>query len=496
MEQFVKSSPLKNKGSFNINDENVPRGTFLEGILKISLVLGIIHAFLGILQILAQKSIGLFWLKESIISADMTGVAKVIFNGETWVRAYGLFPHPNVLGGFLVFTTICTIMYYKLFHPSTIVPRGTIYGAGVEQFVMKKQDNCSTWNNLDFQKEKSTVLFSNCSTWNNSVELDGRNISQRKKCSTWNIFGYERGTLRDIGNMVMFYVEQSCNKPLFKRLIIAVQILAIILSFSKSAILGLIIAILYVKHESIKITNPLEQRNCSTWNNLANESQFNVSRQEKCSTWNIFRGEWMVPSRFGYIIMFHVEHFVRKTRHVLRHAFSINKKAFLISAIIFLIFVFIKPNYDSLVGRSVSDRFIFLNVSRETFFEHPVLGIGAGQYVINLLNRRDVLEWQYEPVHNVFLLMLNELGIAALSLFLFFVYKLFHVEQFERLDAKIVPRGTMRQDIITAHIKGILLALLVISLLDHYPWTIQQGQVIIWLSLAMLAANGRRSALY
>ena len=53
---------------------------------------------------------GLLWLKESIISPNIPGVAKLIFNGHVYIRSYGLFPHPNILGGFLVFSIISTLL--------------------------------------------------------------------------------------------------------------------------------------------------------------------------------------------------------------------------------------------------------------------------------------------------------------------------------------------------------------------------------------------------
>ena len=116
------------------------------------------------------------------------------------------------------------------------------------------------------------------------------------------------------------------------------------------------------------------------------------------------------------------------------------------------------------------------------------MGVGAGQYVINLLSLDNVLEWQYEPVHNVFLLILNELGIIALVVFLVFVYKLFrnaNCSTWNNLENKC---GISILGEATVYIKGLCIALIVIMLFDHYLWTIQQGQIILWFTLAMLAA--------
>ncbi|MCK4892131.1 MAG: hypothetical protein KAS78_05680, partial [Candidatus Pacebacteria bacterium] len=49
---------------------------------------------------------------ESVIGPQIPGVAKIAVDGEKIIRAYGTFPHPNILGGFLIFTTVITIYLY------------------------------------------------------------------------------------------------------------------------------------------------------------------------------------------------------------------------------------------------------------------------------------------------------------------------------------------------------------------------------------------------
>ena len=65
---------------------------------------GVIQAIIAILQFIYQHSLGLNWLGENIIGADIHGIAKFSFEGEKLIRAYGTFPHPNVLGIFLLFS--------------------------------------------------------------------------------------------------------------------------------------------------------------------------------------------------------------------------------------------------------------------------------------------------------------------------------------------------------------------------------------------------------
>ncbi len=57
-------------------------------------------------QFLLQKSVGgpLWLLGERTFTLDTPGIARADFAGREILRAYGTFPHPNVLGGFLAIT--------------------------------------------------------------------------------------------------------------------------------------------------------------------------------------------------------------------------------------------------------------------------------------------------------------------------------------------------------------------------------------------------------
>jgi len=369
---------------------NVPRGTFLKRTFQLTIALGFFQAIIGIWQFIIQHSVGLFWLKESLISSNIDGVAKIVFHGDKFIRAYGLFPHPNILGGFLLVSIILTLAYDKMFH--------------VEHL------------------ERS---------WKQIVP---------------------RGTM--------------------ERLILAIQIIAMILTFSKSATIGIFIA----------------------------------------STYFVWKSNTK---------MFHVEHFTRKL--------------FLVVAIIITSLIILRPDTNSLLFKSLNERLFYLNVSRGTISNNSVVGVGSGQFVLDMDNNVPRLSadsadgtllepWQYQPVHNVFLLIWSELGIIGLFLFTWFLCKLFHVEQnipkpdincSTRLDSPSsarrawnndscsvyrpihtnnVPRGTflIQQEILKIF-KGALLGLIFIMLFDHYLWDIQQGQIILWLIVGLIVGIGAKN---
>ncbi len=77
---------------------------FREKILHLFLILGSFESLLSISQFITQKSLGLNKLGEQVIASNLSGISKIIVNGETYIRSYGTFPHPNLLSAFLLTT--------------------------------------------------------------------------------------------------------------------------------------------------------------------------------------------------------------------------------------------------------------------------------------------------------------------------------------------------------------------------------------------------------
>ncbi|MGC9602970.1 MAG: O-antigen ligase family protein [Minisyncoccia bacterium] len=60
------------------------------------------ESIVGFLQFVLGKSVGLWFLGETVFDSGTPGIAKITVNGEQLVRAYGTMPHANILAGFLV----------------------------------------------------------------------------------------------------------------------------------------------------------------------------------------------------------------------------------------------------------------------------------------------------------------------------------------------------------------------------------------------------------
>jgi O-antigen ligase len=94
----------------------------LNGILRVIFASGVFQAILAIAQFYKQGSLGLKFIEAGSYAPGEAGVATFISGTEKVMRAYGSFPHPNVLAAFLLLAIFC---FYALWLKSE-KPRGLI----------------------------------------------------------------------------------------------------------------------------------------------------------------------------------------------------------------------------------------------------------------------------------------------------------------------------------------------------------------------------------
>ncbi len=428
-------------------------------IISISLIFGgLFQSVVAIVQFLLQSSLGMTLLQESIVSPFAPGIAKIIIANSIFVRSYGFFPHPNVLAGYLAITILLTLAYPLIFHTRLfhveqsskkkhVVPRGTITGTG------------NIWVCL-------------CSTWNN------------------------------MKNNPMFHVEHGV---MVYRMVLFIQILGLLVTFSKSAILGLIAAIVYLAFQLFHV----EQLRLDKSRNMivprGTTSVHDNQTDGNCFTWN--KGV-AISTLCG--ILFHVEQY---------------KKSYFLGILTITLFI-INLNWYYFLIQPIQERLFFEKEFVSVISSNPFSGIGLGQSVYSLQNFFDtkLFSWQLQPIHSVFQLIIVETGFIGLMLFLFFIALLwyfsrqmryvprgtvsgvslycstwngveikdrggdmFHVEQgvYNRTS---VPRGTVQQNRIRVMLSAVMILIGCISLFDHYFYDIQQGQLLFWLIVGLLAA--------
>lgn len=73
-----------------------------------------LQSIIAITQFILNHSIGLNLLGESPLAANLDGVAKTIIGGIKHIRAYGTFPHPNILALFLLVAGIINVYLFKV----------------------------------------------------------------------------------------------------------------------------------------------------------------------------------------------------------------------------------------------------------------------------------------------------------------------------------------------------------------------------------------------
>lgn len=124
----------------------------------------------------------------------------------------------------------------------------------------------------------------------------------------------------------------------------------------------------------------------------------------------------------------------------------------------------------------------------DRFASHPIFGIGPKQFVPSMVAEQAIITepWKFQPVHNGFLLLLVENGIGGFFAFGIIIMTKFYT-QGRRL--KNVPRGTFfdqNTDVLYVFIiSSTVLASLFMMLFDHYILDIQQSSLTFWLLLGL-----------
>ena len=117
--------------------------------------------------------------------------------------------------------------------------------------------------------------------------------------------------------------------------------------------------------------------------------------------------------------------------------------------------------------KSTTERLNYFGEAWQLIKNHPLTGVGLGNYTLSIHNdiNPDLQSWSYQPVHNIYLLILAELGIIGFILWLVLIFLLI----------KKIPITNYQLPI----------TLLVISLFDHYLWTLYFGIILFWLVLGV-----------
>lgn len=118
----------------------------------------------------------------------------------------------------------------------------------------------------------------------------------------------------------------------------------------------------------------------------------------------------------------------------------------------------------------IEERLAMISPTIEMIIDNP-LGIGWKNFTneVQKYTTDKLLPWEYQPIHNIYLLATAELSILGTSLILFvIIYALMMTE-----DKKI---------------KYGIIALAIIGIFDHYQYSIYQGEIISVILLSLASA--------
>ncbi len=136
--------------------------------------------------------------------------------------------------------------------------------------------------------------------------------------------------------------------------------------------------------------------------------------------------------------------------------------------------------HPSMTDESVVRRIALSSAALDMWQRSPLIGIGLGNFLVALPS--DTLGRQVnfsQPAHNIYLLMLSEVGVIGLFLFTWVVWA--------RASAMIFSRPNKNVAVYNLGIIYFLSCcfLLLLGFVDHYPISLQQGQLWLVLLLAI-----------
>ncbi|MBU1083382.1 O-antigen ligase family protein [Patescibacteria group bacterium] len=156
-----------------------------------------------------------------------------------------------------------------------------------------------------------------------------------------------------------------------------------------------------------------------------------------------------------------------------------------------LIAVLVVSQYQAVLPRITANQAIEQNslTEREQQFEefkdiysgNEAFGVGIGQYLANNMELVDVISTNNDypqPVHNMFLLVLAELGIMGLIFFGIVLIR------------GLIELWRTKPSLTKIAVISALMGVIILGLTDHYIWDLQQGKLVFWLVLALTTITG------
>ena len=158
---------------------------------------------------------------------------------------------------------------------------------------------------------------------------------------------------------------------------------------------------------------------------------------------------------------------------------------FVVSCIAVFLFswIFVENRFSALTlqDETITDRVQGIRTALFLLQKNVFFGSGIQNYIpaAAILSTYAVsLYGSLQPVHNMYLLIVSELGVMGAGIVAFFVYRLLH---------RLLKAPRRQRNILFA----MILVIGVIGMFDHYFWTLQSGRMLLALVLGITYASSR-----
>ena len=266
------------------------------------------QSLIAIMQIILQKNLNLPLFVEPTLSPLLAGISKTILDGDVFIRAYGTFPHSNILA----FAAIMALLI--------------VYTAV-------------------FTRKQASIVYGLILVFAGFIDH-------------YLITSIQAFVIAILTRLYIGYGKSIQFPQWLSRLSVWIFHILILLAFSKTAF------ILMIMLDAIYLT---------------------VSRNAR---------------------LFHVEQFQNNIRSMGR----IVLRAIIVGTLLITLII----PYTQIVA-TISKRIYYIEDAWQIITNNWFWGIGLGQYVVSLPDVGREL-WQYEPVHNIFLLIWSEIGFVGMAL--------------------------------------------------------------------------------
>jgi hypothetical protein len=135
---------------------------------------------------------------------------------------------------------------------------------------------------------------------------------------------------------------------------------------------------------------------------------------------------------------------------------------------------------------SVEDRILLNQAAWRMFQDHPLTGVGPGQFIVALPKYLSGGRWLLQPVHNIPLLLLAEFGALGWLTVLVLIFI------FLRAATSRVNYRKHWQELVRSRWLSVIVVILITGMFDHYWVTAQQNRLLLGLVLGLIVSDARQ----